>query len=141
REELLEVSDYVSLHLPAMSETRGMFNAELLARMKPSAYLINCARGTLIDEAALLAALRDGRIAGAGLDVFSQEPPAPGSDGEKLMQHPSVIATPHVAAATPVTAARMGRAAMANLLTVLQGERPQFVANPAVFDRGARGAG
>ena len=97
--------------------------------MKPSSYLINTARGALVDETALLAALREGRVAGAALDVFSQEPPEPGSPAEALMTLPNVVATPHVAAYTPITAARMGRAAMANLLAVLQGERPAHIAN------------
>ncbi len=137
-EDLLEVSDYVSLHLPAMAETRRMFNASCLARMKPSAYLINCARGSLVDEPALVEALTTGKIAGAGLDVFADEPPTPGSAGETLMRLPNVVASPHVAAATPVTAARMGRAALANILGVLGGERPSHVANPQVFERGTR---
>jgi D-3-phosphoglycerate dehydrogenase len=131
--ELLEISDFVSLHLPASKETRGMFGAAQLARMKPSAYLINCARGSLIDEAALVSALQESKIAGAGLDVFADEPPVPGSAGDALMRLPNVVATPHVAAATPVTAAKMGRAALQNILNVLKGERPAHVANPGVF--------
>lgn len=138
-DELLEVSDYVSLHLPAMAETRGLMNAERLGRMKPSAFLINCARGSLVDEPALIAALKAGQIAGAGLDVFSQEPPKPGSTAEELAKLPNVIAVPHVGASTPITAAKMGRAALANLLAVLNGERPPYVANPAVYNRPLRG--
>jgi phosphoglycerate dehydrogenase-like enzyme len=137
-EELLEASDYVSLHLPSMAQTRGLIGEPELARMKPTAFLINTARGALVDEAALLAALREGRIAGAGLDVFSQEPPAPGSAGAEVARLPSVIALPHVAAYTPATAARMGRAALENLLTVLEGRRPQHVANPEVYSKALR---
>lgn len=137
-DELLEVSDFVTLHVPASAETRGMISRERLARMKPSAFLINTARGTLIDEAALLEVMRERRIAGAALDVFSAEPPLPGSPAASLTRLPNVIATPHVAAFTPVTAARMGRAAMENLLTALRGERPAHVANPAVYERGVR---
>ncbi|HEU4753196.1 MAG TPA: 2-hydroxyacid dehydrogenase, partial [Armatimonadota bacterium] len=137
-DELLERSDFVTLHSPATPETRGLIGAPQLARMKKTAFLINCGRGSLIDEPALLAALDGGRIAGAGLDVFAVEPPPPGSPSEALMRHPAVVATPHVASFTPVTAARMARAAMENLLAVLRGERPENVANPAVYERGLR---
>jgi phosphoglycerate dehydrogenase-like enzyme len=134
-EELLEASDYVSLHLPAGPETRGIIDTAALARMKPSAFLLNAARGSLVDEPALLDALNAGRIAGAGLDVFCEEPPDASSAGAELMRHPNVVATPHVASFTPVTVAKMGRAALANLLAALAGERPEYVANPAVYDR------
>lgn len=136
-EELLETADFVSLHLPAAPGTRGLLNRERLARMKPGAFLINTSRGVLVDEAALLEALRSGRLAGAALDVFSVEPPPPGSPAAELARLPNVVATPHVAAFTPNTVARMGRAALANLLAVLAGERPEHVANPAVYEAGA----
>ena len=132
-DELLEVSDFVSLHLPAMAETRGFLGSKELGRMKPSAFLINCARGSLIDEDALLEALRTGQIAGAGLDVFSSEPPIPDSAADRIARLPNVIATPHVAAATPITAAKMGRAALQNILDVLNGKTPPFVANRDVL--------
>jgi phosphoglycerate dehydrogenase-like enzyme len=137
-EELLEVADFVSLHVPATPGTNGMIGAEQLARMKPTAFLINAARGSLVDPAALLQALREGRLAGAALDVHEQEPPLPGSAAAELVQLTSVVALPHVASFTPVTVAKMGRAALANLMTVLNGSRPQHVANPEVFERGLR---
>lgn len=137
-EEVLAASDYLSLHTPGGAETRSLINAETLARVKPTAFLINCGRGSLVDEAALLAALDGGKLAGAGLDVLSSEPPVPGSDAERLARHPKVVVTPHIASFTPNTAARMGRAAMENMLTVLRGERPEHVANPAVYERGLR---
>lgn len=137
-EEVLETSDYVSLHTPGGAETRALINADTLARLKPTAYLINCGRGSLIDEAALLEALDAGRLAGAGLDVFSSEPPAPGSDAERLARHPKTVVTPHIASFTPNTAARMGRAAMDNLLALLRGDRIDHVANPQVFEKGLR---
>jgi D-3-phosphoglycerate dehydrogenase len=137
-EEVLELGDYVSLHTPGGPETRALINADALARMKPTAYLINCGRGSLIDEAALLKALDGGKLAGAGLDVFSTEPPAPGSDADRLARHAKTVVTPHIASFTPNTAARMGRVAMENLLAVLGGERVEHVANPAVYDRGLR---
>jgi phosphoglycerate dehydrogenase-like enzyme len=134
-EEVLEISDFVSLHLPATAGTRGMIGVEQLARMKPTAFLINTARGSLVDEQALLDALREGRMAGAALDVFSQEPPAPDSAAAQLAKLPNVVATPHVASFTPMTVARIGRGALANLLAVLKGERPEHVANPEVYTR------
>jgi phosphoglycerate dehydrogenase-like enzyme len=137
-DDVLERSDFVSLHCPAGSETRGMIGAAQLARMKPTAFLLNLARGALIDEPALIAALRENRIAGAGLDVLAVEPPTPGSPSDELARLPNVLVTPHVASFTPRTAARMARASMENLLTALRGERPQHVANPAVYARGLR---
>ena len=138
-DELLERSDFVSLHLPASEATRGAIGAAELARMKPSAFLINCARGSLVEETALIQALRSGRLAGAALDVLSQEPPPPGSPAAELAVLPNVVATPHIASATPITAARMGRAALSNLLAVLRGERPEHVANPRVYQGTLRG--
>src|SRR5262249_18653795 len=136
-DELLETADYVSLHLPASRGTRRLVGAPPLAPMKGTAFLINPARGSLIDESALVAALREGRLAGAALDVLSSEPPDPGSPAAELAALPNVVATPHVAAYTPVTVARMGRAALANLLTALEGRRPEHVANPAVYEGGS----
>jgi D-3-phosphoglycerate dehydrogenase len=137
-DELLERSDFISLHLPASAETKGLIGREQIARMKPGAFLANTARGALVDEEALLEALNEGRLAGAALDVFSQEPPAPGSVAEALMKHPKVVATSHIASFTPVTVAKMGKGAMENLLAVLEGRRPAYVANPEVYERGLR---
>lgn len=137
-EELFEVADYVSLHVPTTASSRGLVNRDLLARMKPSAFLINTARGTIVDEEALLEALNEGRLAGAGLDVFSSEPPIPGSAGDLLARHPKVIALPHVAAYTPTAVARMGRGACQNILSVLNGLGEAQIVNPEVFERGLR---
>lgn len=134
-EELLEVADYVTLHAPVLPTTRRLIRAETLALMKPTAFLINTSRGPLIDEEALLAALDENRLAGAALDVFDTEPPSPGSSGDRLARHSRVLATPHVAAFTPATAARMGKAAVANLLAMLAGEHPEHVLNPEVYSR------
>jgi D-3-phosphoglycerate dehydrogenase len=132
-DELLETADYITLHAPVLPSTRKLIRAETLARMKPAAFLINTSRGGLIDEEALLAALDEGQLAGAALDVFDTEPPSPGSSGDRLARHPRVLATPHIAAFTPATAKRMGRAAVANLLAGLAGERHEHVLNPAVY--------
>jgi glycerate dehydrogenase len=96
-DEVLQRADILSLHCPSTDETRGLIGAEALARMKPGAILVNTARGDLVDEAALLAALEAGRIGGAGLDVAAHEPPPAGSTILKLAARPDVIVTPHVA--------------------------------------------
>lgn len=94
--DLLKKADFVTLHVPSKAETKNLIGVEQLAVMKPSAYLINTARGTVVDEAALLAALNEGRLAGAALDVFAEEP----AINNVLAQHERVIATPHIAAST-----------------------------------------
>lgn len=99
-DELLTQADIVSLHVPATDATRGLLDARRIARIKPGAVLINTARGALIDEAALVAALESGRLAGAGLDVFAREPLEP---GHRLFGLPNVVLTPHIAWMTPGT--------------------------------------
>ena len=99
-EALLERADFVTIHTSLTSSTRGLIGAEGLARMKRGAYIINCARGGVVDEAALLAALEAGTLGGAALDVFSTEPPPEGSIARKLINHPAVVATPHLGAST-----------------------------------------
>jgi D-3-phosphoglycerate dehydrogenase len=111
-------ADFVTIHCPKTPETVGMFNAERLARMKPTAYLINTARGGIIDEPALDAALRRGALAGAGLDVFAQEPTP--SDNP-LLALPNVIAAPHMAGVTRESLDRMGLETARNLLSALDG--------------------
>jgi D-3-phosphoglycerate dehydrogenase len=96
KETLLAQADFVSLHAPLPSATRHLIGAPELAAMKPTAYLLNCARGGLVDQAALQRALAAGRLAGAGLDVLEQEPPAPATLAA-LLALPNVIVTPHVA--------------------------------------------
>ncbi len=119
--ELLAQADFVSLHLPAMTETRGMVNADFLAQMKPGAILVNTARGEIINEADLLTALQNGHLRGAGLDAFASEPP--GADNP-LLQLPQVIATPHTGAHTDGATNGMGWGALRNLLPALRGEEP-----------------
>lgn len=121
--EVISQADFLSLHCPVTDETRQMVNAAFLAAMKPGAYLINTARGELVDENALLAALDSGRLRGAALDVFTSEPPPPDSP---LLQHPRLIATPHIGAHTDGATNAMGWMALRDCLAVLNGEQPQF---------------
>ncbi len=112
-------ADFVSIHCPKTPETVGMFNAERLQLMKPAAYLINTARGGLIDEKALYDALVSGKLAGAGLDVFELEPPPV---GHSLFDLPNVILAPHVAGVTREAVDRMSEQTARNILSALDGE-------------------
>lgn len=137
-DELLREADIVSLHLPALPETRGMVNENFLQRMKPGALLVNTARGELIDEAALQQALENGWLAGAALDCFSQEPPDP---SHPLLKLPQVILTPHIGAQTDEAVNQMGWMAVEACLAALNGERPRHVVNTQVYLHGLREAG
>lgn len=110
-DELLQVSDVVSLHTPATPETKDLINAVRIASMKPGSYLINTARGSVVDEAALIAALKSGHLAGAGLDVYPKEP----AITPALLELPNVVALPHLGSATVETRTAMGMRAIANL--------------------------
>jgi D-3-phosphoglycerate dehydrogenase / 2-oxoglutarate reductase len=112
-------ADFVSIHCPKTPETVGMFNAARLKRMKPTAYLINTARGGIVDERALYDALVSGKLAGAGLDVFEQEPPP---SGHSLFALPNVIMAPHVAGVTREAVDRMSEQTARNILSALDGE-------------------
>jgi D-3-phosphoglycerate dehydrogenase len=112
-------ADFVSIHCPKTPETVGMFNAARLKRMKPAAYLINTARGGIVDEKALYEALVSGQLAGAGLDVFEQEPPPA---GHSLFELPNVIMAPHVAGVTREAVDRMSEQTARNILSALDGE-------------------
>lgn len=128
---LLETADIVSLHCPLTPQTRGLIGAAQFARMKPDALLINTARGPVVDETALVAALKEGRIAGAGLDTMTTEPPGP---DHPLYALPNVILTPHIAAVTTDAIVRMGTIAAANITAWLRGEvhDPRNFLNPEV---------
>jgi D-3-phosphoglycerate dehydrogenase len=124
-------ADFVTIHCPKTAETAGMFGSARLARMKPSAYLINTARGGIIDESALHAALTAGVIRGAGLDVFEREPP---QDDNPLLELPNVLAAPHMAGVTQESMDRTAVAVAENLLSVLDGQpKLENVINPEVF--------
>lgn len=124
--ELLTKSDIVSLHVPLTPRTEGMINAETLAKMKPGAILINTARGAIVDEAALVEALRSGQLAAAGLDVFAEEPVTPDSP---LLALDNVLLTPHVSWYTADTMARYLSAALENCRRLHDGKSPYFVVN------------
>lgn len=121
QEEVVTKSDFLSLHVPVLPETRGLLDASFLAQMKPGAFLINTARGELLDEVALLEALRSGHLRGAALDAFAQEPP---SEDHPLFTLPQVIATPHMGAHTDGAINAMGWGALRGCLAVLRGEEP-----------------
>jgi phosphoglycerate dehydrogenase-like enzyme len=122
-DDLLRDSDYVSLHVPLTSATRHLIDAEKLALMKPTAVLINVARGEIVDEAALTDALLAGRLGGAGIDVFSREPP---DTSGPLFQLDNVISTPHVAGTTFGTSRRRGEASVENIVRIDAGLPPLF---------------
>ncbi|HJW84261.1 MAG TPA: hydroxyacid dehydrogenase [Anaerolineae bacterium] len=119
---VLAGSDYISLHLPLTAGTRGLIGLAQIAQMKPGARLVCLARGGVIDEEALRAALDSGRLAGAALDVFVAEPPAPGG----IATHPQVIATPHIGAQTAEAQSRAGLAIAEEVMAVLQGKEPRW---------------
>jgi glyoxylate reductase len=117
-DELLRRSDFVSLHVPLTQETRHLIDERALRLMKPTAYLINAARGPVVDEAALVAALREGRLAGAGFDVYEKEPElSPG-----LRELNQVVLLPHLGSATTETRIKMGLMCVENVLAVLEGK-------------------
>jgi D-3-phosphoglycerate dehydrogenase len=123
RDEVVQQSDFLSLHLPLVPDTYHIVNEEFLGKMKPGSYLINTARGELIDEDSLLKALHTGHLGGVALDVFSQEPPDP---NQPLLRHPHVIVTPHIGAQTDAATNSMGWQAMQDCLAVLMGGTPKF---------------
>ena len=118
-EELLRESDIVSLHTPSNAATRGMIGAEQIALMKPDALFINCARGPIVDSRALADALNEGRIAGAGIDVFGAEPPIPAD--EPLLHAKNALLTPHIAFASEESMVRRARIAFSNVYAYLKG--------------------
>jgi len=130
--ELLRRSDFVSIHAPHNAETHHMLTAEHFALMKPTAVLINCGRGSTVDEAALIEALRAGQIAAAALDVLEQEPPDPANP---LLAMDNVLLTPHVASATSRMRPTARRRAAREVALVLSGRWPMSCVNPTVLPR------
>ncbi|GAA2492880.1 2-hydroxyacid dehydrogenase [Streptomyces longisporus] len=123
-DELLRTADYVSLHAPLTDETRHLLDAERLALLKPTAFVINTARGALIDQDALADALEKGALAGAGIDVFDPEPPTPAL---RLLKSPNVVLSPHVGGVTRETLIRIALAAVQNVTDFLAGGHPRDV--------------
>jgi D-3-phosphoglycerate dehydrogenase len=125
-------ADFVTVHCPKTPETVGMFDAARLARMKATAYLVNTARGGIIDEPALYAALSAGKLAGAGLDVYEQEPVQPDNP---LLKLANVVSAPHMAGVTKESLDRMGLQTARNILSALDGKPiRENVINPEVLD-------
>jgi glyoxylate reductase len=124
--DLLAEADVVSIHAPLLPETRHLFGAEAFAAMKPTAVLVNTARGPIVDESALAAALLSGEIFAAGLDVYEREPEVP----EELLELPNVTLLPHLGSATVETRTAMGLLAVENLFAGMAGERPRCLLNP-----------
>ncbi len=131
-ERVLAEADFVSVHVALAAETRSLLDAGALARMKPDAVLINTARGGVVDERALVEALRSGRLGGAALDVFEEEPLPTSSP---LLELPNVVLAPHLGSATFETRARMADLAVENLLAGLEGRPMAHCANPEVEER------
>lgn len=134
--DLLRRSDYVSIHCPLTAETRHLIGAAELAQMKPSAYLINMARGPVVDQPALHAALTSGTIAGAAVDVLEKEPPAA---DEPLLKLPNLLVTPHTSSWSAESIVQLRRGVVQNVIQVLQGGPPRAVVNPRVLGQ-LRGA-
>jgi D-3-phosphoglycerate dehydrogenase len=134
-DELLRRSDYVSINCPLTKDSRGMIGTREFALMQKHAYFITTARGFIHDEDALVEALREKRIAGAGLDVWSKEPPPP---EHPLLQFDNVLASPHTAGVTTEARENMGRIAAEQMLDALDGKRPPRIINPEVWPDYAR---
>jgi glyoxylate reductase len=125
---LLAESDFISVHVPLLPETRGLFDAPKFYRMKPTAFLINTSRGPVVDEAALVAALEERKIAGAGLDVYENEPFIhPG------LKRANVVLAPHIASASLETRTKMACIAANNVVALFAGQRPPNILNPEVL--------
>jgi len=125
-EELLDRADYVTVHSPLTDETRGLFDADAFAAMKDTAYLVNASRGPIVDTDALVDALDDGELAGAGIDVFPEEPPAP---DDPVRGHDRIVATPHVAYYSEQADVERREQAIENVRAALDSERPPYAIN------------
>jgi glyoxylate reductase len=130
-ETLLAEADFVSLHVPLLPETRHLISAAQFAQMKPTAFLINTSRGPVVDEAALVRALEEKRIAGAALDVYEHEPEIPLA----LRQMKNVVLAPHIASASLETRTKMAQMAVENVVALFSGKKPPNVLNPEVLER------
>ena len=130
-EDLLKESDFVSLHIPHTKDSHYILNEKTLSLMKPSAYLINCARGGVVDENALYGFLKSGKIAGAAIDVFETEP---AEKGNKLFSLDNVVLSPHIGASTKEAQIKAGTVCAEQMLKVLDGKEPDFWVNKKYFE-------
>jgi glyoxylate reductase len=130
-DDLLAKSDFVSLHVPLTEETRHLISKDTLAKMKKGSFLVNTARGPVVDERALLEALKSGQVSGAALDVYDNEP---NIDPELLLM-PNTITTPHIASATWEARDKMGQQAVAGIIDTLAGKKPQNLVNEDVWEK------
>ncbi len=128
--ELAGQVDVLTIHTPHTPQTHHLINREVMRAMKPEGILINASRGAVVDEEALIEALKEGHLGGAGLDVFDPEPPPPDNP---LFEFDQVVLTPHVASYTEEGRHRMSFTVIEDILRVLRGERPQYLANPEVW--------
>ncbi len=131
---MLAAADFVSIHAPATPETHHLIDRAALAAMKPGAWLINTSRGALVDEAALIEALQEGRIAGAALDVLEKEPP---DEDNPLLSMPNVLTTPHAAFSSREALEDLQRKAATRVVEVVRGEVPGYIVNPEVLESDA----
>ncbi|KAM0723950.1 hypothetical protein Q7P37_000941 [Cladosporium fusiforme] len=132
-DELLAQADFLTLHTPLIASTKGMIGDSELARMKPTARILNVARGGMIDETALLSALENSTIAGAGIDVFTAEPPIPDDAASRLIAHPKVVATPHLGASTAEAQENVSIDVCTQVLSILSGQLPRSAVNAPVI--------
>ncbi len=130
-DDLLAKSDFVSVHVPLTDETRGMINKVTLAKMKDGSYLVNTARGPIVDESDLIEALKNGKLKAAALDVFENEP----NVSPDLIALPNVIMTPHIASATIEAREKMGELAVSAILDLVENTQPKNIANPEVWPK------
>ena len=126
RDDMIRSVDFLSVHVPLTHETQGLIGKRELSLMKPAAFLVNTSRGEIVDEPALIEALQQGRIAGAGLDVFAKEPPEP---SHPFFRMENVILTPHAGALTKDAVAQLAEGAARNAIDVMEGRPPSFSAN------------
>ena len=131
-EALLGESDFISIHAPLVEGTRRFFSGDVFRRMKPTAFLINTARGEIVDTGALTAAIDEGLLAGAGLDVFPIEPPAA---GDPILRHPKIVVTPHAAFNSVESLIDLRQIAARQIAQILGGVRPDFIVNPQVLEQ------
>lgn len=131
--ELLRNADFLTIHTPMIASTKGLIGATELSLMKPTARILNVARGGIVDETALLSALEIGAIAGAGLDVFTSEPPEPGDAASRLIEHPKVVATPHLGASTVEAQENVSIDVCQQVLSILSGQLPRSAVNAPII--------